>query len=187
MTPAPDSDADLVARAVSGDRAAFGVLARRHGARLARTIRALGVRPSDVEDVLQAALIAAWRNLADFDRAQSFPAWSSRIAANKARDWGRHARRRRPWLTASPLDAPEALSAVDAAQPPEGFEDRAELRRVQAAVAALPEKLRVPLVMVTVTDLTQAETAAALGVSLKTVEMRISRARQKLKALLGIA
>jgi len=63
-------------------------------------------------------------------------------------------------------------------------ENRAELARVRAAMAALPHNLREVLVLRGVEDLSQAETAALLAVSEKTVETRLYRARGRLRALL---
>jgi RNA polymerase sigma-70 factor (ECF subfamily) len=180
VTLADDTDADLVARATLGSQAAFATLARRHGPRLARTVRALGVRPSEVEDVVQTTLISAWRGLSDFDPRRSFLAWISTIAANKARDWWRQHRVRRLWLSAEPLDGQEALAAVDPDSGAEHLDGRAELRRVEIAIRALPENLRTPLVLVAVTGLTQTEAALAMGISVKSVETRIGRARRYL-------
>lgn len=143
-------------------------------------MRALGVRPSEVEDVVQTTLISAWRGLSDFDQRRSFLAWVSTIAANKARDWWRHHRVRQLWLAAEPLDGREALAAADPHSGADYLNDRAELQRVESAIRALPENLRTPLVLVTVTGLTQPEAAAALGISLKAVETRIGRARRYL-------
>ena len=182
MSDPPDSDAALAARSISGDKTAFARLARRHGPRLARTVRALGVRTSDVEDVVQSALLATWRNLADYDPRQSFLAWSGAIAANKARDWRRFAKVRRLWFGASELDAPEAQGAPDDRTGAAAFERHLELKWVRAAIAKLPEAQRVALILVSVTGLTAPEAAATLGISLKAVETRIARARQTLNA-----
>lgn len=180
MTSSEDTDAVLVARASLGSQAAFAILARRHGPRLARTVRALGVRPADVEDVVQTAFISAWRGLSDFDPQRSFLAWVSTIAANKARDWWRQHRVRRLWLSAEPLDGQEALAAVDPDSGAEHLDGRAELQRVEIAIRALPENLRTPLVLVAVTGLTQTEAALAMGLSVKSIETRIARARRYL-------
>jgi RNA polymerase sigma-70 factor (ECF subfamily) len=185
VTPDGDSDADLARRSLAGDRRAFGLLARRHGPKLARTVRALGVAPSDVEDVVQNALVAAWRALADYDPARPFLGWCSTIAANKARDWRRHRRVRVPWFEGAPLDRPEAGAVEEPNAGPAVEADRDQLRRVERALQALPPRLSVPLVLVTATGLTQREAAAALGVSPKTVETRIARARLLLTAALG--
>ena len=58
--------------------------------------------------------------------------------------------------------------------------DRQELARVSRAIAELPAALREPLVLRTLQDMTQAETAATLSISEKAVETRVRRARARL-------
>ena len=62
--------------------------------------------------------------------------------------------------------------------------DRETLSRVSAAIAALSPRLKEALLLRTIEDMSQAEVAATLGVSEKTVETRLYRARQKLNEAL---
>ena len=184
MKPADETDEALVARSMAGDQAAFSALARRHGPRLARVARAAGVAPSEVEDVVQAAFLAGWRALADFDPARSFVAWLTAIAVNKARDWSRSQRSRRSWFKAEPLDTPEAQTVADLNAGPKHLEEREELRRVRLAVDALEDRQRTALLLVTVGGLTYPEAAETLGLTLKTVQTRVARARRNLEKTL---
>ena len=72
-----------------------------------------------------------------------------------------------------------------------GWERRARLgssksdaAEAQAAVAALPGELREALVLFEYEGLRQAEIAALLGCSVKAVESRVARAKEKLRAAL---
>jgi RNA polymerase sigma-70 factor (ECF subfamily) len=56
---------------------------------------------------------------------------------------------------------------------------------VRRAVAALPEELRVPLILATYEEKSHAEIAEILHCSAKAVEMRLYRARSELRVLLG--
>jgi len=141
----------------------------------------MGVPAPEVEDVTQAALVAAWRSLLDYDLRRPFASWACAIAANKARDWRRHRQRRRLWLDAEPLDSGAAAAVADAGQDPEMAE---ALRRVAAALDRLPGHLREPLVLTAVSGLSYAEAAQALGISVKAAETRIRRARDQLARLL---
>ena len=60
--------------------------------------------------------------------------------------------------------------------------DRAALAKARAAMAQLPTKLREVLVLRAIEGMSQAEAAEALGVTEKTVETRLYRARAQLKA-----
>ena len=62
--------------------------------------------------------------------------------------------------------------------------DRDALSHTLAAIARLPAALREPLLLCTIDALSQAEAAEALGVSVKTIETRVRRARRALGAML---
>ncbi|OYX36749.1 MAG: hypothetical protein B7Y99_00305 [Caulobacterales bacterium 32-69-10] len=180
MNAGNEPDPVLVVRSLSGDQSAFTALARRHGPRLARTAKALGVTPDEVEDVVQQALVSAWRALAEYDLSKPFVAWVTVITANKARDWRRHKRSKRWWSEGPAFDQDEVLNVEDPLAGAETLELRAQLRQVSIALQGLPDKFRIPLVMVTVTGLSQREAGAALGITEKAVEIRVRRARQLL-------
>jgi RNA polymerase sigma-70 factor (ECF subfamily) len=86
------SDADHVAAARAGDRAAFGRLFRRyapmvHGVLLAR------VRPSEVDDLMQDVFVAALEKLSGLRDGDAFGPWLGAMAKNRAID---HYRAREP-------------------------------------------------------------------------------------------
>jgi len=86
---------------------------------------------------------------------------------------------RRFFTFARPME--EAGSVADAAQnPEEAVQSQAELARINAAIAALPANLRDVLVLRAVEGMSQSDAAQILGVSDKTVETRLYRARNKL-------
>ena len=74
--------------------------------------------------------------------------------------------------------------ASDGASPETEAGDRAELGRVSAAIGYLPLKLREALILRAIEGMSQAEAAEALGVTEKTVETRLYRARASLNELL---
>src|SRR3989454_4029868 len=93
-------EAALVARALAGDRAAFGVLAERYAAPARRVARAVLDDPDDADDAAQDALLAALVKLQQYDPRRPFGPWLMRIVANAATD----RRRRRSVRRAEPLD-----------------------------------------------------------------------------------
>ena len=125
------------------------------------------------------AFIAAHAALDRFDPQRPMRAWLARIAINKARDWQRRRRVRR--LISAFLSADMVERADDAPSPEDEAQGKDELRRVKAAIARLPRNLREVLVLRTIDEMSQAETALALGLNEKSVEMRLYRARQRLK------
>ena len=125
--------------------------------------------------------MAAFAALARYDASRPFGAWLRRIALNKCRDWSRRRAVRRLFEFGMP-EGIEAGLADDAALPDRIAEGRAELAAVSRAIADLPTRLKEVLLLRAVDGLSQAETAALLGISEKAVETRIYRARKALQA-----
>ncbi len=107
-----------------------------------------------------------------------------RIALNKCRDWRRRQMVRRFFWQAQPLDG--SLDVADERPGPDAeASSRQELARTREAIQRLPDKLREVLLLRTVEEMSQAAVAQFLGVSQKTVETRLYRARLKLTELLA--
>lgn len=178
------SDAELAALARGGAQDAYRRLTERHRDGVYRLVRAAIGDADEALDVTQEAFIAAFGALDRYDGARPFRAWLARIALNKARDWGRRRAVRRLFSFAMPDD--QAFAALDPqAGADRQAEDRQELARAAVAIAALPSRLKEVLLLRTIEELSQAETAATLGISQKAVETRLYRARRTLSEQLG--
>lgn len=184
LTLSDGSDAELAALALGGRQDAYRELLARHREPVFRLVRATTGDPHEALDITQETFIAAFAALARYDRERPFSFWVRQIALNKCRDWARRRKVRSFFTRAAPLE--DAFDIFDDAVPADvQAADRAELARVTAAMARLPARLREVLALRTVDDLSQAEAAAVLSVSEKTIETRLYRARAKLKLLLG--
>lgn len=169
-------DAALVAAAQHGDRNALDQLLRRHYDRLHAVCRRVAGSTRDADDACQEALIKIARNLPRFDGRSSFATWAYRIATNASLDELRK-RQRRPALRAvgdeDRRETPDPAADVMLDQ----YGDRVLL---DDALGALPEDLRVAVVLRDVADLDYGEIATALDIPLGTVKSRISRGRAAL-------
>jgi len=94
---AEQDEADLVARAVAGERAAFGTLVERYAGVARRVARAVLGNPEDADDAAQDAMLSALVKLEQYDARRPFGPWLLRIVANAATD-----RRRRRCYGSSP-------------------------------------------------------------------------------------
>lgn len=181
-----ESPADLSTRAAGGDRAAFSELMRQTRTALFRFVRRYVGDEQDAWDLLQDTYAAAWINFHRYDPTRPFEAWIRTIALNKCRDWSRRGFVRRLIRGGIDLSSPEAMSVPDGA---ESAHDRMEagdrLARLNTAMSRLPPHLKAPLLLTVIEGRSQAETAGLLGVSTKTVETRVARARRKLSDALG--
>lgn len=178
------SDAELAALVLAGRQDACRALLARHRDAVFRLVRASIGDEHEALDLTQEAFIAAFAAIGRYDGNRPFPVWLKRIALNKCRDWARRRKVRSFFVRAAPLE--DAVDISDDTVPADVLaSDRAELARAVAAISRLPARLREVLVLRTVDELSQAEAAALLDVSEKTVETRLYRARAKLKAMLG--
>ncbi|MDH6143192.1 MULTISPECIES: RNA polymerase sigma factor SigM [Kitasatospora] len=180
-------DAELLARHVAGDQAAFGVLVTRHRDRLwAIALRTLGDR-EEAADALQDALVSALRSAHTFQGRAAVTTWLHRIVVNACLDRARRAAARRTnSLDAleAPDDRPPLDSLVPAAEATESLVLRHELRReLGAALAELPADQRAALVLVDMQGYPVAEAAELLRVPVGTVKSRCARGRAKLLPL----
>ena len=183
MTASTD-DSDLVLAAQRGDRDALDRLLHRHFDRIHAVCRRIAGSTRDADDAAQEAMIRIVRGLDRFDGRASFSTWSYRIATNAALDELRK-RSRRPQLhVVRDDDGAGTADPVDelAERRVESVVDRIA---IDAALAALPEEFRVPVVMRDIGDLDYAEIAEALSVPLGTVKSRIARGRRMLLEQLG--
>jgi len=182
---ATPSDAELATRAAAGDQRAYGELVRRHKDGLLRILRRYAGSPDEAYEAAQEAFIAAWSALARYDPARPFSAWLRTIAINKARDRGRRAAVRRLLFGTRPFEDSGALMQPAQGQDAdEALIERQDVLALDRAIAQLPPGLRAPLVLTAFDGLSQREAGEILGVSSKTVETRVYRARLILAARL---
>ena len=176
------TDGELATLSIAGRQAAFAEIMNRYRQPIFRLIRASVGDAEEALDLTQESFISAYQALARYDPDRPMRAWLSTIAINKCRDWGRKRRVRR-FLTLGGALGAEAERVVDNRVAADvAASDREELERVAKAIANLPANLREPLVLRTIENLSQADTASLLGISEKAVETRLYRARAKLEA-----
>lgn len=171
-----------VERLRAGDPEALREVVEAFGERLATVVGGLLHDRDATDDVVQETFTKAFYRIHAFKGGSSLYTWLYRVAVNAAKDHLK-ARRRRPAASLDQFEGRLALPGRQAA-PVEDL-SRRELRlAVRAAIARLPARFRSVLAMRELDGLSYNEIAAALGVSLGTVESRIFRARKRLEALL---
>ncbi|PDT34807.1 RNA polymerase subunit sigma [Rhizobium sp. M10] len=181
------SDVDLVSLAKTSDESAIRALVQRHNRRLFRTARAVIRNDAEAEDVVQAAYVKAFTNLAAFRGEAELSTWLTRIALNEA--LGRvRARKNTTGLeeidmqTTSPggqlLQFPSSLPAAD----PETELSRSQARHLlENAVDELPDDFRAVFVLRDVEGMSTEETASYLGIRPETAKTRLHRARRLMR------
>lgn len=158
----------------AGDGAAFEelmVLTERGVARIAWRI--LG-DAEEVKDAMQETFLRLFRHLRGFDEKKDFVAWLSRIAVNVCIDLRR---RRRP---SAPL--PELTCSAPSIE--DDLIERSNRTLLTRAIDALAPRERAAILLRDVEGLSTNEVAAALGNSVATVRVQLSRARVKLRRII---
>ncbi|MCX7587784.1 RNA polymerase sigma factor [Phenylobacterium sp. 58.2.17] len=180
------SDTTLARLAAAGDDQAFNLLVRRHKESLYRLLRRYTGDADEAYEAVHEAFIAAWGALRRYDPERSFGAWLRTIAINKARDRGRRMAVRRMIFGVQSLEDSPAMEAFDPATAADDLvilDQRA--RRLGKAVAKLSDSLKAPLLLTAFEGYSQQEAGEILGLSTKTIETRVYRARKILAAQLG--
>lgn len=152
---------------------------RQYGKRLYGLCRTLCASPQDAEDLYQETWLKALAHLEQYDPAREFEPWLTRICVNTYRSALRRLARSPVFDRFSSSEEKEAVLA--AAPAPEG-EDFSELH---AAVDALPEKLRLAVILFYFRDMDLASAARVLNIPPGTMKSRLNHARNRLKEALS--
>lgn len=176
----PDCDAGLVRRVANGDEAAFEKLVRKYQHAVLNTIHRYVGDYDAAEDIAQEVFVILWNKAWTFKGNSKFPTWLYRVVANQCLQF-----RRRNKTAVVSLDGiaaggqlPEALQVCD---------DHARAGRIAAvkqAVAGLPERQRLALVLSHIEGMTYQEIAEIMGRTASSVDSLIVRAKENLRGKL---
>lgn len=165
----PD-DAQLVRATIGGDREAYASLVRRHASRVYATCLAMLHDPDDSQDAAQDVMIKGLEKINSLRDGNQFAMWITRIAQNHCRDHWRTQKRRAELLQ----EHSQETSLASESSPPD----------LSDALARLPEKYRLPLMLYYFDGQSTDNLATALDISRAGVGTRLARARRALRRLL---
>jgi len=171
-----DEDFSLIKRFIDGDESVFAVLVQRHKEKVRNIIYLTMSSSNMVDDVAQDVFLTVYRNLNNFRFESQFTTWLYRITVNKCKD---HMRKIKIRNIFTPIN--DAENKADETANPEGSDISGI---VQRAIARLPEKLRVPLLLKDIEGMSYQEISETIECEIGTVKSRIFRAREGLKNIL---
>lgn len=163
------SDAALVERARTGERAAFGALYRRH-ARMVQAVVLARVARDGADDLVQDVFLHAMGQLQALRDGAAFAGWIATIARRRAADWRRRRR--------DTVELDDTLAAPDA---PDVHAAHAAVELIRA----LPEAYRETLMLRFVAGLNGPEIAARTGLTPGSVRVNLHRGVTLLRDKLG--
>jgi RNA polymerase sigma-70 factor (ECF subfamily) len=178
----PLDEADLIAKAAAGDRAAFRVLYSRHREAVSRLVYRMLGGTRDLDDVVQEVFFQVYKSLKDFRGQSKFSTWLHRVTVNVVLMHRRSARSRPTYA-----DEPQAdITPDDDAVAPDADADRrARIRAFGRIVERLAEKKRVVFILHELEGVSPAEIAQIVGAPVLTVRTRLFYARREIEAMLG--
>ena len=185
-TPPTDPDLPLVRALQAGVDSSLNELMGKYQEPLFRLLYRHVRNEETARDLLQETFVRLYFQIHRFKPRAKFVTWLYTIALNLARDHARSKHHRQSYFTES-LDAtaadPAAHHEAAGAEPDPAaqVESRERVAELEKAIAELPDHLREALLLFSIEGHSQQECAELLGVSVKTIETRIYRARKFLE------
>ena len=160
-----------------GDAAACRALVDRHLHRMVAFAHRLLGNQADAEDVAQEVFLRVWAKAATWRPEAKLTTWLHQVALNLCRDRFRRTAPAALDEVPEPTDpAPPATAAIH---------DADVARRVETALAALPERQRAALALCHYQGLSNIEAAGVLGIGVEALESLLSRGRRALRQALA--
>ncbi len=170
-------DRELIVRAQAGDRSAHEAIINQFAPMVFRLISRFFRAREDVEDLAQDVFLKLFARIDQIRPDDNFPGWLARVTVNTCYDELRKTRRRK---TAMETYGPDLVAEKFLAPPePELF------GKARLALQGLDPKLRIPLVLKEVEEMSVEEIARTMGLTQTNVKVRLFRARKKLASILG--
>ncbi len=173
---------DAIARARAGNSGAWGELYRHYAAPIFRFCRRALPSREDAEDATMEIFLKVREKLGQYDPSRPFGAWLYKVAANHCWDILRRRRLRQDLETgeveALPLEHPSPSQL-------QRLIEQRTTQQVRRALAELPARARMALVLRYYADMSYDEIAEALGVRRGFVGVVLLRARHQLREALG--
>jgi RNA polymerase sigma-70 factor, ECF subfamily len=174
---ADPADAELVGRALRGEREAFEVLYRRYQAIVYRFARAMTGSPVMAEDVTQEVFVAFMRDLARYEpRRASLSTYLYGVARNVTRE---RLRREQRFVNLDEMCA-EASEPACLDDPSTALARSQDLIRLRRAIVGLPSRYREVVILCDLHGLSYAEAARVIETPVGTVRSRLHRSRMLL-------
>jgi RNA polymerase sigma-70 factor, ECF subfamily len=165
-----------IEQAALGSQDALAALFELHSAAAHRVAYRLTMSPDEAEDIVQDVFIGLPEALAAFAGQGDFSAWLRKVVVRTTLMRMRSGRRRTATAVRAEAEKQQAISNF--------VLDR---MAIATALAALPDDLRVVFMLSDIEGYSHAEIGKLLGIRVGTSEVRLHRARRKLRALLGDA
>lgn len=177
-----EEDVALMLQVREGNEQAFGSLIERHQHAVLGTVAKMLGSPAEAEDLAQQVFIRVWRSAARYEPSAKFTTWLFTITRNLVFNEVRR-RQRKPTVSVEAREEEFHLTIADRERPsPDAEMLHGELEAaVDAAIAALPEKQRLAVILRRYEEMPYEEIAKVLKMSVPAIKSLLFRARTDLK------
>jgi RNA polymerase sigma factor (sigma-70 family) len=177
------TDFETIGKIKAGEKELFELLIRRYNGVLYKVGRAYGFGHDDVQDLMQEAHIAAYRNLDKFEERATYKTWLIRIMLNKCYQW---AQKNAQYTGASFSEATSTGLPFSPEKVPFSDGSREILNRelglvLEKCIEKLPADYRTVFVLRELEGMNVQETAEAVNISEANVKVRLNRAKGMLR------
>lgn len=171
-----DDDFSLIKNFIDGDESAFGELVKRHKEKVRNIIYLTLSNTDAIDDIAQEVFITVFKNLKSFRFESQFTTWLYRITINKCKDYLRKTKIRKIFL---PLNDDKEYNVLGS------INENTDIKQiVRNAIASLPDKLRIPIMLKDLEGFSYQEIADTMNCEIGTIKSRIFRGRETLKNIL---
>jgi RNA polymerase sigma-70 factor (ECF subfamily) len=178
------SDEDLMILIQQGDETAFSRLIDRRQDLVYRLALRMTGRDTEARDIAQDVFLGIWENPGAFKPSARFSTWLFRVTTNRAISTLR-LRKVRAFFSLDTGEDADSIPDDSVLSPDKSLEKREEAEHLREALLRLPTRQRAAIHLRYQEELSVVEVAESLGVSFKSAESLLFRAKVSLKKMLG--
>lgn len=183
------SETEVINLLKAGDREAFNELLKNSGSRVFNTALGILQNNEDAEDITQEVFVEVFQSITNFKGDAKLTTWIYRITVTKSLEFLKKKNRKKRFGFMTPLFSDERVEPImevpDFYHPGVQLENKERSKILFAAINSLPENQKTAFVLQKIENLSYAEIADVMRVSLSSVESLMFRAKQNLQKLLS--
>lgn len=175
-----EEDQQWVLLALDGNAQAYAQLIAKYKNKVYGIVYRMVNQTQDAQDITQECFIKAYQYLKSYDPSRKFSSWLYRIAINhciKVKERNKHLKQGEAYVQLEDVSLPNPI------HPESVYLRKESALEVRQLIEQLPEMYRMILLLRYINDLSYQEMSDVLEVPLNTVQVRLHRAKQKLREL----
>lgn len=175
------TDAELIYALQKQDTKSWKIVVERHQVQVYNVCYSFLQNAHDAEDLTQEIFIEVFKNAGKFRGDSKISTWLHRIAVNRSLNFLRNNKKRRFWTEISNLLTGEETSDFVSDNRADLLERKESTNQLYQAISSLPEKQRIAFTLNKLEELSYAEVAEIMELTLASVESLIHRAKLNLQ------